>query len=155
MRKTIVSILTLILSVQVYSQEVTLFQQELTSFDSIKTVNFDNRQKRLANTNNEDLTNQKNAAQNRTLKTSTNISLSKEDEIIIYPNPTSSIVTVKTPNLKGNILLSIYNSSGQNIYSQGVNQDDLKLDFSSFNSGIYMIHITSEKMNKLFKIVKE
>lgn len=74
------------------------------------------------------------------------------ENIVAYPNPTSSILYFKTENLMNEISVSIFNSLGQLIEEKTMNNDN-SIDLSSLSSGIYSIQINSKNI-KSFKIIK-
>lgn len=75
--------------------------------------------------------------------------LSNTSKLEVFPNPSNSRVTIIYKlEQKGNIILSILNSSGQEIkqISSGVNdKGKIDLDCSKFSSGIYFINLQTAK----------
>ena len=81
--------------------------------------------------------------------------LAKDDftfdhSIQIYPNPVSSVLKITSPNHIDKAL--IYNLQGQ-IISEINNSNEL--DFSAFQSGMYLVKIVSEKGLKIQNIIKQ
>ncbi len=69
-------------------------------------------------------------------------------KLTIYPNPTKGCFYIK--NAKGKKIL-IFNLLGENIFSQQINNDNEKIDVTSFSKGIYIC--TLENENKSTKLV--
>lgn len=68
-----------------------------------------------------------------------------------YPNPCSDFVTVT--NCKKS-LLQLYNSFGQKIYEQTVNEDFTKINMSNYPSGLYIVSIQNGGNKRGIKIIK-
>lgn len=79
--------------------------------------------------------------------------LNFESNVIMYPNPTTGIITIVN---KGEVAIkevTIMNSLGQVITKTNENN---KLDISTFSNGIYLIRIEDKDGNRAsYKIVKE
>ena len=60
--------------------------------------------------------------------------------VSLYPNPTNGIVNVKADGLKR---LQIVNMMGQVLSSQEVNEDEVTIDLSSFDKGMYLVIVTT------------
>ncbi len=71
----------------------------------------------------------------------------------IYPNPAANFVNVKADSDIAN--LSIYNAIGQLIYSAENLSNNVNVNVSSFNSGIYFIVINAGGTSKTTKLVVE
>ncbi|MFK5983246.1 MAG: M14 family zinc carboxypeptidase, partial [Flavobacteriaceae bacterium] len=71
----------------------------------------------------------------------------------IYPNPVKNILTINTS--LSNYSVEIYNIQGQLINKIKTITKTQNIDYSGYNSGIYLMKITSENMVKTFKIVKQ
>lgn len=72
-----------------------------------------------------------------------------EENIILYPNPTSQFIQIKTPNQTDEIEIDLYDSFGRLI----LKSNETKIDLSQFENGIYFIRIPliSEKTYKVIK----
>lgn len=70
-------------------------------------------------------------------------------EVIIYPNPTASTLTIKSDKA---LQIQIYNSIGQKI----AETSSLVIDISHFSTGIYFLKLLHHKsnMSKVYKIFK-
>jgi Leucine-rich repeat (LRR) protein len=82
-----------------------------------------------------------------------NIKNGLDDSIVIYPNPTNSVVHFKCNN---NIkLIQLYDVQGRLLHTQIIDISTTSLDLSERANGIYFAKITSEKGMKVEKISKE
>ena len=72
------------------------------------------------------------------------------DKIVVFPNPTSGIFTVKT---SGEIIIEIeiHNILGELIYKTALANQQTTIDFSKHSKGIYFIKITDSTRNKTNK----
>jgi len=70
--------------------------------------------------------------------------ISKNDEFSIYPNPTNGILNIDNKsNL--NFELQIFNNYGQLVFSQNDINNNVKIDLSILNTGIYFAKIISSE----------
>ena len=67
----------------------------------------------------------------------------------IYPNPTSGKLNIKATAMTQ---ISIYNAMGQMVYSQDVNADEMVIDMSQFEAGVYMVNIITENGSAVKRI---
>ena len=58
--------------------------------------------------------------------------------VIVYPNPTSSIVHVEAENLRQ---ISVFNELGQQVYESPAEGNEFELDLADQEPGIYFIRI--------------
>ncbi|MCK4663368.1 MAG: T9SS type A sorting domain-containing protein [Bacteroidales bacterium] len=80
----------------------------------------------------------------------------QDDFVNVYPNPSSDKVFVNLENTtikKGNII--VFNSFGKQLVNINFvnNEDIVKLDFSNFSCGLYLIHIISKEGKRIVKKV--
>jgi len=73
--------------------------------------------------------------------------------VVVYPNPTSSYIIVKTNSIK-NKMFSIYNTLGQIIIQQNSDSDFVTLDLKSLTSGVYILVVDDKLEPKTFKLIK-
>ena len=88
--------------------------------------------------------------------TTTGIVLKRNNEDIeIFPNPTTSTITVK--GLSADSHINIMNALGQTIFSKTINQKDVEkiIDLSDFKNGMYYIRIENKDKSISRKIIKE
>lgn len=79
-------------------------------------------------------------------------SVSKENEIDIFPNPAKDSVQVKSSDIIKNIQL--FDQQGRLILERIFNQNLVKIDLSSYPNGIYMMKIITGKTEISKKIIK-
>ncbi len=75
------------------------------------------------------------------------------DDLSLYPNPVSSILTIESKN--SITAIEIYNLLGQKVYQVQVNKINPELDMSLLEKGTYFIKVYKNKICKNFKIIKE
>lgn len=83
---------------------------------------------------------------NQTFETSKNFT--------VYPNPVKEILNIYSFNLKSIDAISIFNSLGQ-LIKYILNPNDLFVNVSGLNQGVYYINITSENIKTSIKFLKE
>ncbi|MBO5811155.1 MAG: T9SS type A sorting domain-containing protein [Bacteroidales bacterium] len=76
------------------------------------------------------------------------------DNINIYPNPTKDFVKL---NAHGTQLktIKVYNCLGMMIEEIEVNANEVEINISGYNSGIYFINIETENGNQIQKVLKK
>ena len=67
----------------------------------------------------------------------------------IYPNPTSGDLHIEATAMTQ---ISIYNAMGQMVYNQNVNADEMVIDMSQFEAGVYMVNIITENGSAVKRI---
>jgi hypothetical protein len=60
----------------------------------------------------------------------------------VYPNPASDFITIKA-DLGEQFNVSVQNSTGQMVYQATGQQDNLRMDVSAFDAGLYLVSIES------------
>lgn len=75
------------------------------------------------------------------------------DKLNIYPNPVQDLVTISNNSVIEN--LEIFNIIGQIIFSKKYNSNEVQLDFSNYEKGIYLAKIYSESKSITTKIIKK
>lgn len=79
------------------------------------------------------------------------------ESITVYPNPVSSILNIDVTNameLPENIV--IYNTLGQTVKHLKVSSlSDFSVDVSSLANGVYLLKITGQNQNKVFRFIKQ
>ena len=75
----------------------------------------------------------------------------EEVEVVnaIYPNPTSGDLHV---NATAMTHVSVYNAMGQMVYDQEVSGDEMVIDMSQYESGVYMVKVTTETGSSVKRI---
>ena len=72
---------------------------------------------------------------------------------IIYPNPTSSRLTISAPKIINNV--AIYNLLGKQVMSIEVNKNTESIDVSNLPSGVYLIRYNVDNAVGTAKFVKQ
>lgn len=76
---------------------------------------------------------------------------SSSSEIVLYPNPTDALVTIK--GLSETDQVMVCDVSGK-VYQTQIGKPDLKLDVSLLLSGVYIVAIQQKNNIKHFKFIK-
>ena len=85
------------------------------------------------------------------------VSISEEADILIYPNPARSMLTIKgrSSEFEGNTFVKMYNEKGQKVYESQVERFPYKVDISSFSQGLYFIKIGRDDKYFIRRMIKE
>ena len=70
----------------------------------------------------------------------------------IYPNPTNSIVNIKSDNKFNEV--EIYDVLGQKVLSSKISENQ-EIDMSLLQSGTYLLKLKNEEVIKTTKIIKQ
>lgn len=73
-----------------------------------------------------------------TVSTPTGIDNAQEQSITVYPNPVDDNLTIEAKDIKN---ICVFNLTGQKVYESKVNANEVNLNMSDFQSGVYMIQI--------------
>ena len=90
-------------------------------------------------------------------KTSPIKDIDNQSVVRVYPNPFSSEITIYTEGVSGNVLIEIFNTSGQNIYSKRENfasKNQTNITLLNVPSGVYFYKIQNDKLSLSGKIMK-
>ena len=90
---------------------------------------------------------------NTTFQVLSNSIPTKDVAISLYPNPTSSMVNIKAENTIKST--ELYDVQGRLIQINKADSNEVVLDISTYNSGIYFIKVTTDVGSQIKKIVKE
>jgi hypothetical protein len=74
-----------------------------------------------------------------------------EKDIVIYPNPTSGLISIK--NVNGPCSLTIYDNTGRIVYTNGFFQSNQSIDLGRLQVGIYTYKIVSRQRERRGKVV--
>ena len=66
------------------------------------------------------------------------------ENVALYPNPTSGKVNIKAEAMKK---VEVYNVTGQVVMRQDVDNDEVMLDMSAFENGMYLVNIITDNGN--------
>ncbi|MBQ5688643.1 MAG: T9SS type A sorting domain-containing protein, partial [Bacteroidales bacterium] len=84
----------------------------------------------------------------------TNVSEMTENNISVYPNPAKDFV--KLSAVSGQLsAIKIYNCLGMLVEEIEVNANEVEINISEYNTGIYFINIQTENGNIVKKVVKK
>ncbi|WP_294675656.1 T9SS type A sorting domain-containing protein [uncultured Fluviicola sp.] len=79
----------------------------------------------------------------------------QKGQITLYPNPTSSLITIKIENPSESYRVSVCSLSGAPVLTQTLNGNTAyDLDASDWSQGVYLIRLDSENDSQVFKIMK-
>ena len=73
-------------------------------------------------------------------------------QFTLYPNPTQGIVSLKVENMTIREV-EVYDIFGKMIYSQTAVENELQLDLTQNQTGVYLVKITSENNRSITKKV--
>ena len=81
-----------------------------------------------------------------------NLNTDELAKIVIYPNPASSVATIKIPET-GYKTVRILNSIGQTVYNQYTSDSNINIDAESFHNGVFLVQIQTLKNEKTLRLV--
>lgn len=87
-----------------------------------------------------------------TLSTTNPATISK---LRIYPNPTSNVITVETPNRNSNVAYTLYDVSGKLLISNQALPLNKQILMQTLATGIYMLQLNIDGETNMRKIIKE
>jgi len=71
---------------------------------------------------------------------------------VIYPNPTSGMITIATTSNSDNSMLTIVNVSGQVVYQELISGTTNNVDLSGLADGLYLVNVTDGSNTESFRI---
>ncbi len=74
-------------------------------------------------------------------------------EINVYPNPVNTNLTID--GIAPIDQIEVYNTLGQLIFTQKLNQTKYVLDMSSYKNGVYFVKVHSQNSNQTHKVIKK
>jgi type IX secretion system substrate protein len=83
------------------------------------------------------------------------ITVSKKENIVVYPNPTSELVNINIGNNNSVVIYSITSTEGKIIESGKTSLSNISLDLSTENKGTYFVKINTEYLTEVVKILKQ
>jgi len=84
---------------------------------------------------------------------SSGVGEASNNEVLIYPNPTSGELNIVSDVLLKQILL--YSSDGRLLLSESMNSASHRIDVSSMESGIYLLELSSELGVRVQRLIIE
>lgn len=92
----------------------------------------------------------------QTINITSNCGLGSEEfatnKVVLYPNPTSSIITINSNETIESI--DLYDSLGRVLVSKIVESNEVSLELSNYNNGVYFVKIIKDNSEKIEKILK-
>lgn len=76
--------------------------------------------------------------------------------LMVYPNPTTAFVVLKTGNLNlGALVYRLFDLNGREIVSQKISKSETQIHLEDLNASIYFLQILDNgKLIKTYKIIK-
>jgi len=85
---------------------------------------------------------------------SVNEPLAKNTNFVLFPNPASDMITVKTINdINEPLTLNIYNIMGQRVLSELLKQNQQQINIGGLSNGVYMVEIETTKLTGKQKLI--
>ena len=66
---------------------------------------------------------------------------SNNDELMVYPNPTNGMLTLKLSDYTSYESIQVFNPMGQLVFSENLNSDLIQLDLSELSAGVYHVSL--------------
>jgi hypothetical protein len=73
----------------------------------------------------------------------------------IYPNPSSTQITIETPKTTSKLLISIFTLSGQEVIRQQITESRTVIDIRRLPQGLYFLKLTDDDSVNVLKVVKK
>jgi Protein of unknown function (DUF3244). len=74
------------------------------------------------------------------------------ESVAVYPNPTTNNVNIAAPGLQH---ITIMNALGQVVYESNADGSTTTLDMSSYQTGVYMVRVTTENGESVKLVSKQ
>ena len=82
--------------------------------------------------------------------------ISKEDvKFSISPNPASTTLNIKISEKLNNAKITVFDVLGKKVYTKDLNTLTPSVDVSKWNSGVYLVKISSENFTQTRRFVKQ
>jgi hypothetical protein len=84
-----------------------------------------------------------------------NNNVDKSTNLVLFPNPASDEITLKS---SGNLLgatISIHSLLGQELETFTLNTEETTLNISNYQSGIYILKVNSQEGIQSYKFIKK
>lgn len=78
-----------------------------------------------------------------------------KENFVLYPNPTSSFVTISFPDYINDAKITLYNSLGQVVLEKIISKSVSTLSLETLNSGVYYYKVQSDIVSQSGKIIKQ
>jgi len=77
-----------------------------------------------------------------------------KNKVSVFPNPAIDNITIETSSITNHQIIFIYNTQGQLIVQQPMQQTKINIDISGFEKGMYFIEVKTENGIAINKFVK-
>ena len=77
------------------------------------------------------------------------------NEFTIYPNPSRSKLNITLPKLENNSKVEVYNILGARVYSTVLSNLNTSINVSQWNSGVYLVRVSSDEGTITKRFVKQ
>ncbi|MBO6212236.1 T9SS type A sorting domain-containing protein [Algoriella sp.] len=74
-------------------------------------------------------------------------------EVTLYPNPVNNILNIDAKEQITSI--SVYNLTGQQIFTKTMNTKTSTVDMSAYKAGVYIVEVNSNANTKAYKVIKK
>lgn len=82
--------------------------------------------------------------------------LANSNDVRIYPNPTSDMVTVDLGDVSTIEKITLIDLQGKVLYQNtSIKTNIVKIDLSQFGNGFYMLQVQGKDINNVFKVLKQ
>jgi subtilisin-like proprotein convertase family protein len=79
-----------------------------------------------------------------------------ESNVVLYPNPTSNVLNVSFGNIQVVEHVTLTDLQGKIIIQEkNITSNNLQLDLSNYNNGLYLLQVQSKEDSKVFKVTKQ
>lgn len=83
-------------------------------------------------------------------------SFRQENNLKLYPNPSSSILNIEINTVITNAQIEVYDLLGKKVFNQSIESNDTsKIDVSEWETGLYLVKISSENGNQIIRFIKQ
>lgn len=76
------------------------------------------------------------------------------NNIVVYPNPTTNRLTIRIPNLVQETIVTVFSINGQLLKTINTANQEIKLDLTSYATGLYFVNLKNKSATKTIKIIK-
>jgi hypothetical protein len=79
------------------------------------------------------------------------------NQVTVYPNPTANVLNISFATVTNKASIKITSLLGSEVYNntQSLSGNNFSIDISSLASGTYLVHITTDNVSEIKKIVKQ
>jgi len=85
--------------------------------------------------------------------TSNNNQIQRNNEVSLYPNPSTGVVLITANGFSNKAIVEVYNILGSKMYSGSLTNGKLSLDLGEMRSGVYLIKVTEGKEAAISRLI--